>query len=133
MSIPALARVARLACTALLAAACASLATAAVHPMDPLGADEILEAANILLRGGAAQPGAIFQSIELREPSKAEVLAYRRGNALPRSASAFRNAGSWNTNEKSLTSWIVRPSWPSLIGISTGGVNVPWVRLTVVL
>ena len=52
---------------------------------------------------------------------------------MPRSASAARNAGSWNANEKSLTSVIVRPSWPSLRGISTGGVNVPALRLTVVL
>ena len=56
---------------------------AAPHPMDPLSADEILAAANILLQGRAAQPGAIFQSIELREPAKAEVLAFRGGNARP--------------------------------------------------
>ena len=34
-------------------------------------ADEILAAANILLQGRAAQPGAIFQSIDLREPPQA--------------------------------------------------------------
>ena len=60
---------------------------AVAHPMDPLEADEILAAANILLRGGAAVPGAIFQSIELREPSKAEVLSFRPRSAVtPRSA-----------------------------------------------
>ena len=46
--------------------------TAAVsHPMDPLTADEMLGAANLLLQRGAAQPGAVFQSIELREPTQA--------------------------------------------------------------
>jgi hypothetical protein len=47
------------------------------------------------------------------------------GVRMPRSASALRKPRSWKTKEKSITSWIVRPSWPSLIGISTGGVNVP--------
>ena len=119
MSIPDLARVARFACTALLAAACASLAAAPVHPMDPLGADEILEAANILLRGGAARPGAIFQSIELREPSKVEVLAYRRGNALPRSATVFfrQNKKSYKTTVN-LSALTFTP--PVLIPISEG-------------
>ena len=42
--------------------------------MDPLAADEMLAAANHLLQGRAAQPGAVFQRIELREPAKHEVL-----------------------------------------------------------
>jgi len=62
---------------------------AALHPMDPLSADEIVAAATILLQGRAAQPGAIFQSIELREPSKAEVLGFRPGMAPSRSATVF--------------------------------------------
>ena len=49
--------------------------------MDPLTADEMLGAANILLQGRAAQPGAVFQSIELREPAKHEVLNARRSVA----------------------------------------------------
>ncbi len=53
------------------------------HPMDPLNGDEIIEAANILLRGRAAMPGAIFQSVELREPTKAEVLGLRPGSPPP--------------------------------------------------
>ena len=39
---------------------------AVVHPMDPLTEDEILSAAFTLLGAGAAHPGAIFQSIDLR-------------------------------------------------------------------
>ena len=49
--------------------------------MDPLTADEMLGAANILLQGRAAQPGAVFQSIELRETAKHEVLNARRSVA----------------------------------------------------
>ena len=67
------------AAAAALACGVALFAVAAPHPMDPLTAEEILAAADILLQGRAAQPGAIFQSIEVREPSKGEVLAYRGG------------------------------------------------------
>ena len=38
---------------------------AAAHPMDPLSGDEIVAAANILLNARAAQPGAIFQAVDL--------------------------------------------------------------------
>jgi Cu2+-containing amine oxidase len=50
---------------------------AAAHPMDPLSGDEIVAAANILLNARAAQPGAIFQAVDLQEPPKHEVLAGR--------------------------------------------------------
>lgn len=63
---------------------------AVVHPMDPLTEDEILGAAFALLGAGAAQPGAIFQSIDLREPSKESVLAFVPGSAVtPRAATVF--------------------------------------------
>ncbi|MEP7141201.1 MAG: hypothetical protein ABI745_16315, partial [Caldimonas sp.] len=76
--------------TACLLGLAAQIAVAAPpHPMDPLTADEILAAANILLQGRAAQRGAIFQSIELREPAKHEVLSYRAGAAPNRSATVF--------------------------------------------
>ncbi len=53
----------------------------AQHPLDPLTPDEIIGAAVILLEGGAAIPGAPFQSVSLAEPAKADVLA---GAAVPR-------------------------------------------------
>ena len=74
------------------------LASGAVgaHPLDPLTADEIIGAANVLLVGGAAQPGAIFQSIELREPSKTEVVG---GRSSGRQATVF-----WRQNKQSFKS-----------------------------
>ena len=75
-------------------------AAAASHPMDPLTADEMLGAANLLLQGRAAQPGAVFQSIELREPGKHEVLNARRGAAAAhRMATVFyrQNKRSFKT------------------------------------
>ena len=59
---------------------------AANHPLDPLDATEIVTAAQILLDGGAATPGAAFQSVELREPTKETVLGFHPGDPLNRSA-----------------------------------------------
>jgi primary-amine oxidase len=69
---------------------------AAAHPMDPLVAEEIIGAASILLAGGAAQPGAIFQAIDLREPSKDAV---QSGNSVARQATVF-----FRQNKKSFRS-----------------------------
>jgi primary-amine oxidase len=60
------------------------------HPLDPLNADEIIGAASLLLGSGAARPGAIFQSVELREPPKHTVLNWRPGSPPPpREATVF--------------------------------------------
>ena len=64
----------------------ASADAAVPHPLDPLTAEEIIDAANILLEGGAARQGAIFQAIDLREPAKDVVLS---GGAGPRRATVF--------------------------------------------
>jgi len=73
---------------------CAPLAA---HPMDPLTADEIVAAANLLLAAHAAQPGAIFQAVDLAEPPKHDVLA-GRGD---RQASVF-----WRQNKQSFRSTV---------------------------
>src|SRR5687768_17231828 len=73
----------------LLAAGLATSPAFAQHPLDPLNETEILTAAFILLNGGAAVPGAAFQGIDLREPSKASVLGFQPGNPIPRSATVF--------------------------------------------
>jgi len=101
----------------LLAVCVCALATlaaqaAARHPMDPLDADEILGAANILLQGRAAQPGAIFQSIELREPSKREVLGFQSRGSLPdRQATVFYRQN--------------RQSFKSTVNLSAGSFTPP--------
>ena len=87
---------------AFVAAALLSLQgyAAVVHPLDPLSEDEILGAAFTLLGAGAAQPGAIFQSIDLREPPKATVLAFQPGAPVtPRSATVYfrQNKKSYRT------------------------------------
>ena len=103
---------------AALACSCLAVAPAAAHPLDPLNADEIVGAAQILLAGGAAQPGAIFQSVELREPPKAAVL--NSGNApLPRQATVFfrQNRQSFKSTVNLSDGTFTRPA---LIPISDG-------------
>jgi len=105
-------RLAALLCTWL------ALTPAAAHPLDPLNADEIIGAAQILLAGGAAQPGAIFQSVELREPPKAAVLG-AGGAALPRLATVFfrQNRQSFKSTVNLSDGSFTRPA---LIPISDG-------------
>lgn len=74
-----------------------SLCAATGHPMDPLTADEIVGAANILLNGRAAQRGAVFQAVDLAEPPKHDVLAGRGA----RMASVF-----WRQNKQSFRSTV---------------------------
>ena len=71
------------------------------HPMDPLTAEEIIGAATILIDGGAAQPGAIFQAIDLREPAKDAVLGFHAGGSLARRATVF-----FRQNKKSFKSTV---------------------------
>jgi primary-amine oxidase len=93
---------------------------ALAHPLDPLNADEIIGAAGILLGGGAARPGAIFQSVELREPPKQAVLSWRPGNPLPpRQATVF-----WRQDRQSFRTTVNLDTGtfapPALIPISDG-------------
>ena len=92
---------------------------AAGHPLDPLEDTEILQAAQLLLDGGAALPGAVFQSIELREPPKAEVLAFTPGDTLTRRATVFyRQLKRSYTSDIDLTAGSFSP--PRLIPRSEG-------------
>jgi primary-amine oxidase len=55
------------------------------HPLDPLAADEIRLAIEVA-RGDARLAGAAFPSINVLIPPKADVLAWRPGQTLPRQA-----------------------------------------------
>ncbi len=56
------------------------------HPLDPLTAAEIRQAADILRRGKGVTDRWRFASIELREPSKEAVLRHEPGAPFPREA-----------------------------------------------
>ena len=88
-----------IACVFVLVIVAPAHSFAAPHPMDPLTADEIIGAATILIDGGGAQPGAIFQAVDLREPSKDAVLGFESGDSLARRATVF-----FRQNKKSFRS-----------------------------
>jgi len=56
----------------------------ASHPLEPLSADEFKRTAEILRRDGHIADTFRFASIELLEPAKQEVLAWRLGEPVPR-------------------------------------------------
>jgi primary-amine oxidase len=58
------------------------------HPLEPLGADEFDHVVALLRRDCGLTPSYRFASIELKEPAKADVRAWRRGDVLPRRAFA---------------------------------------------
>ena len=53
------------------------------HPLDPLSADEIRTVAGILRREHGVDSGWRFASIEMLEPSKAELRAFEDDGAVP--------------------------------------------------
>jgi primary-amine oxidase len=60
---------------------------ALTHPLDPLSKPEIESVARILKASGKVPEGSLYPAISLREPPKAEVLAYRPGQLSRREAS----------------------------------------------
>ena len=101
-------------------------AVAAVHPMDPLDDVEIITAAQILLDGGAAVPAAAFQSIDLREPPKSEVLAFSSGDELDRVATVYfrQNKQSFrsvvNLTDQTFTPPVEIPASHGQLGLTIG-------------
>ncbi|MBI5318429.1 MAG: tyramine oxidase [Bradyrhizobium sp.] len=61
------------------------------HPLDALTGDELGRVKSILIAEGKIGSRARFHSVDLDEPEKAEVLAWRPGTTLPRRAIAVVN------------------------------------------
>ena len=60
--------------------------TPASHPLDPLTAEEIVEAASILKAQGQLGVRVRFETIVLQEPPKDAVLNFRPGDSIERNA-----------------------------------------------
>ena len=58
----------------------------ALHPLDPLTAEEITTAARVLNAATQFPRGALFSTIVLKEPLKSEVLGYKPGAQFSRQA-----------------------------------------------
>jgi primary-amine oxidase len=64
----------------------AAVTLAVRHPLDPLAAEEIAQAAGILRASGHLGPEAFFVRIELHEPAREAARAFRPGDAVDRQA-----------------------------------------------
>lgn len=82
-----------LAIAAALVHGASSLTGVVAHPLDPLTVDEMATAVGILAASGDADAAARFASIDLDEPPKAAVLAWRRGQPVPRRARVTAQRG----------------------------------------
>jgi primary-amine oxidase len=67
----------------------------ALHPLEPLSADEFGRTVGILRRDVNVTDNYRFASIELMEPAKQEVLAWRVGDPVPRLSFAVL----WNRSD----------------------------------
>ena len=61
---------------------------AAAHPLDGLSAPEITAVVEILRADGKTDEDSRFPLVELKEPDKATVLAWKEGDRCSRSSSA---------------------------------------------
>ena len=70
-----------------LIAACGTCPAAALHPLDPIDADELATIAAVLKKSGRFSAGTNFAWVQLDEPAKALVEAFKPGTDFPRRAS----------------------------------------------
>src|SRR5690242_11329400 len=97
----------------LSASICAGAADYPAHPLDSLSREEILATVEILKASGKATDASRYATIMLREPPKAEVLAFRPGSAFRRETFAVVYERAANKtfeavvdlNKKTLLSW----------------------------
>src|SRR6476659_1902688 len=88
----------------------------AEHPLEPLVADEFRLAARVLRSELDLSDSWRFASIELKEPPKAEVKAWRPGDAVPRTAMAVL----WNRTDNQ--------TWEGVVDL-TGERVVSWTHV----
>jgi primary-amine oxidase len=80
------------------------------HPLDALTGAELTQVKAILAAEGKIGAPARFHSVDLDEPEKAAVLAWRPGTTLPRRAIAVvTEAGTVHEAAIDLSAWWERP------------------------
>jgi primary-amine oxidase len=88
------------------------------HPLDPLSEDEITEACRILKSKKRLGPDIRFGFVQLEEPAKADVLAWKPGSPMRRCAAATvfdsktgaTHLGVVDIAAKSVVSWVEHPT-----------------------
>jgi len=74
-------------CVALVCVAASGTWAAPLHPLEPLGADELAKVRSILAKSGRFSANTDFSGAQLDEPPKRIVSEFRRGADFPRRAS----------------------------------------------
>ena len=92
------------------------------HPLDPLTVDEYTQAIALLRAAGHLNDASRFSSLDLRDPAKASVLAWRPGEDFDRAAFAIVKQGSQtfeaviDLSNESVVSWTeIEGVQPSLL------------------
>jgi primary-amine oxidase len=88
----------------------------AQHPLEPLNADEFRQTAAILRRDQGLADSWRFASIELKEPPKSDVTAWRSGDPVPRTSYAVM----WNRADNQ--------TWEGTVDLS-GDQVLSWVHV----
>jgi primary-amine oxidase len=93
--------------------------SATAHPLDPLTAEEIAAAAEVLRADGRASDISRFQALSLHEPPKEEVLAWRPGQPLRREALALLYDRSRRASSEAVVDLHARKvvSWKDVPGV----------------
>jgi hypothetical protein len=97
----------------------------AQHPLEPLSADEFRRTTEILHREGHVTETFRFASIELMEPAKQEVLAWRAGDALPRHSFAV----VWNRADNKTYEATVDLTGDAVLSFKLTGRPSGWRRI----
>ncbi|MGH7500384.1 MAG: tyramine oxidase [Longimicrobiales bacterium] len=90
------------------------------HPLDPLTADEYVQAVQLLRAAGHVNDATRFASIELRDPDKASVLAWRPGGEFGRAAFAIVKQGAQTFEAVIDLSNASVASWREIAGVQPG-------------
>jgi primary-amine oxidase len=106
--------------------AAATLAQSApTHPLDPLSKQEILDAVAVVKQQKEFGSASRFMLIQLKEPPKQEVLAYRPGSRFMREAFVIVYAYTSNITTEAIVD--VRDkrlvSWKNVAGVQPGGLT----------
>ena len=99
---------------ALLAALPFTAQGAAQHPLDALEASEIVATTAVLRSAGHVDDKTLIALLTLQEPPKADVLAWKTGDPIPRQAKAVLRRNS-TTSRTTASTFRWRGSCPSVL------------------
>ncbi len=93
-----------------------------VHPLDPLSAEELSEAVEVLRNSGHVDDESRYPIINLHEPPKAEVLSWKEGESFRRAAFAVVKQGTRSfeaiidLTDQEVTIWREIEGQPNMMG-----------------